>query len=349
MNKKKSKIRKSIRNFYIFLAISIIIICISLISSELNKKSSIIEKSILSYQNKLTGDYVVNVKKNDFIKDKTLPMGQVYITDLIDSIDMNLNYLYEATENAEIKYSYSIVEVLEATYTKNGTKQKVWEEEFEVKPLVQNISTGKSIEVNEAIKIDIEKYNDKIYKFEQKYSMGLDATLSVQLRVNIDSVAGDTQFNNKYTSDIKMNIGEKTTQVFGDFDVSEKEHVKDAFTSTTVTSAMLLTIYVLIIILAVIWLLHLLLKTKTTNILKNEYKLELNKILKYCGDKIVKLSQPMDLKNKEVIEVKDFGEIIKLSEELYKPVLYWASAEKEESDFFVITNTIIYRFKLKIN
>lgn len=349
MNKNKSKIRKSIRNFYIFLAISIIIICICLISTELNKKSLTIEKSLLAYQNKFNGDYVVNIKKNDFIKDKTLPMGQVYITDLIDSIDMNLNYLYEATENAEIKYSYSIVEVLEATYTKNGIKQKVWEEEFELKPLVRNISTEKNIEVNETIKIDLEKYNNKIYKFEQKYSMGLDATLSLQLRVNIDSVAGETKFNNNYTSDIKMNIGEKTTQVLGDFDYIEKEHVKSTYTSTTVVSALLITIYVLIIILAIIWLLHLLFKTKTTNILKNEYKLELNKILKYCGDKIVKLSQSVDLENKEVIEVKDFGEIIKLSEELYKPVLYWSSTEKEESDFFVITNTIIYRYKLKIN
>lgn len=348
MNKKKSKIRKSIRNFYIFLAISIIIVCISLISSELNKGNKTIEENLLSYHNKFDGNYVVNIKKNDFIKDKTLPMEQVYITDLIDSIDMNLNYLYEATENAELKYSYSIVEVLEATYTKNSVKQKVWEEEFEIKPLVESTSTGKSIAINESINIDLEKYNNKIYKFEEKYSMGLDATLSIQLRVNVDSVVNETSFNNKYTSDIKIDLGEKTTQVYGDFDVLEKEYVKNSYT-TTIVSAMLITIYVLIILLAIIWLLHLLLKTKTTNILKNEYKLELNKILKYCGDKIVKLSQPMDLTNKEVIEVKDFGEIIKLSEELYKPVLYWASTEKEESDFFVITNTIIYRFKLKIN
>lgn len=347
MNKKKSKIRKSIRNFYIFLAISIIIICISLISNELNKGNKTVEENILSYQNRFNGNYVVNIKKNEFIKDKTLPMEQIYITDLIDSIDMNLNYLYEATEKAEIKYSYSIVEVLEATYTKNGIKQKVWEEEFNLKPLIENTSTGKNVEIKESVKIDLEKYNKKIYKFEEKYLIGLDATLSIQLRVNIDSVVNEANFNNKYTSDIKINLGEKTTQVYGDFNDIAKEYVKSSYGATTIVSILLIVIYSLIIILAIIWLLHLLLKTKTTNILKNEYKLELNKILKYCGDKIVKLSQPVDLTNKEVIEVKDFGEIIKLSEELYKPVLYWSSSEKEEAEFFVITNTIIYRYKLK--
>ena len=80
------------------LYLSIIIICISLISSELNKGNKTIEENLLSYHNKFDGNYVVNIKKNDFIKDKTLPMEQVYITDLIDSIDMNLNYSYKATE-----------------------------------------------------------------------------------------------------------------------------------------------------------------------------------------------------------------------------------------------------------
>ena len=50
----------------------------------------------------------------------------------------------------------------------------------------------------------------------------------------------------------------------------------------------------------------------------------------------------------EIIEVKDFGELIKLSEELYKPILYWNSNQKEEAEFFVITNNVIYKFILKV-
>ena len=86
--------------------------------------------------------------------------------------------------------------------------------------------------------------------------------------------------------------------------------------------------------------------TTNLNTVRNNYKLELNRILKSCEDKVVKLSKNVELKGKEVIEVNDFGELIKLSEELYKPILYWNSNLKEESDFFVITNNVIYKFVL---
>lgn len=349
MNKKKSRIRKSIRNFYIILAILIILICSVLINIELNKSNSSKKESILTYQNKLDVDYSVNIEKNEFIKDKTLPMGQIYVTDLIDSIDMDLNYLYSATEKAEVKYDYSIIGVLEAKYTKDGVKQKVWEEEYELKPVVENSINGKSIEIKEKVNIDLEKYNKKVYKFEQELGMGLEASLSIQLRVKMNSKIKGEGFKNEYVSNIKIELGEKTTQIFGDFNDNEKEEVKQSLIDLEDNSKTSAIIYIGIIILAAAWLWNILFNTKSTNVIKNEYKLELNKILKYCGDKIVKLSQQIELKGKEVIEVKDFGEIIKLSEELYKPVLYWDSPEKEEADFFIITNNVIYRYKLRFD
>ena len=55
----------------------------------------------------------------------------------------------------------------------------------------------------------------------------------------------------------------------------------------------------------------------------------------------------MEISEANLIEVKDFGEIIKLSEELYKPILYWSSKEEEESWFCVVTNSVSYRYILK--
>ena len=347
MKKTKPKLRKSIRMLYILLSVAAIIICSTLIYGEVAEKSSIIKKEVLKYQNKFKADYKVNVKENSFIEAETLPMGKVYVTELIDSIDMNLKYLYEATEDANIKYNYSIVGVLEAQYSIEGVNHTVWEKEYELKPITENSITGKNIEINESINIDLEKYNDEISKFEQKFGMGVRATLGIELRVAIGSEIEKTQVFNDYSTNIELDLGEKTTQIRGDLNQTENETVKQEQTVSGSVNKIIIFVYVGIIILAVIVLKKVLLDTRNSNIVRNTYRLELNKILKSCGDKIVKLSQKLDLAKKEIIEVKDFGELIKLSEELYKPILYWNSMGKEDAEFFIITNNVIYRYKLQ--
>ena len=75
---------------------------------------------------------------------------------------------------------------------------------------------------------------------------------------------------------------------------------------------------------------------------------ELNKILRICQEKIVKVRNKPTIKQENIVEVKDFGEIIKLSEELFRPILYWESKE-EEAWFIVMSNDIVYRFILNNN
>ena len=87
-------------------------------------------------------------------------------------------------------------------------------------------------------------------------------------------------------------------------------------------------------------------KTKKFNAIRNEFKLELNRILKSCQDRIVIVKNQIDNDSESIIDVNDFGELIKLSEELYKPILCWISdnLEEEQAQFSVISNKVKYRF-----
>ena len=134
----------------------------------------------------------------------------------------------------------------------------------------------------------------------------------------------------------------------------EQESIDDSSKETVLkpeieeNNTVVIAVNVILIVAALAWLRYISVNTTNLNTVRNNYKLELNRILKSCEDKIVKLSRNVDLNGKEVIEVNDFGELIKLSEELYKPILYWNSNQKEESEFFVITNSVIYKFILKV-
>ena len=349
MKNTKLRIRKSLRTFYILLAVAVIIICSVLIYGKIVERNKVVKQEILSYENKLDTNYTVNVKENPYILEKNLPMGKVYVTDLIDSIDMNLNYSYKATEDANIKYKYKIVGVLGAYYTSNGVEQRVWEKEYELKQMSEEVlTTGKEIKINELVNVKLDSYNKEIASFEKEFGMPLKSNLLIQMEVFMDSKVDDIKFDNNYFTNIQIGLGGKTTQVQGDLQEVEKDIIKQEYTRIETGDIVAIIIYIGIIAISALCLRFVIFNTKSINVLKNSYKAELNRILKSCDEKIVKLSKKLDVEGKEIIEVKDFGELIKLSEELYKPVLYWEVSEKELAEFFVITSNIIYRFKLEV-
>jgi len=319
-----------------------------LIYGKIVERNKVVKQEILSYSNKLDTNYAVNLKENPYILEKILPMGKVYVTDLIDSIDMNLNYEYTATEDAKIKYQYRIVGLLGAYYTSNGTEQKVWEKEYELKPMIESVTKGKEFKISELINIDLDTYNNEIESFEKEYGITLRSNLLIQLEVSMVSEVDSIKFDNNYFTNIQIGLGEKTTQVQGDLEEIESDTIKQEYTRIENGDIIAIILYIAVIVISAVCLRFVIFNTKSINVLKNLYKVELNRILKSCDEKIVKLNKKLDLEGKEIIEVKDFGELIKLSEELYKPVLYWEVSEKEEAEFFIIASNIIYRFRLEV-
>ena len=350
MKKNKSKIRKSIRISYIILGITLIFINLTSIYNKLSKQTdNSTTEEILDYTNKFNSSYIVKLKENSFIQQNNLPMGQVYITELIDSINMNLNYYYKASRVSNLTYTYSIIGILQADYTKEGVKQRVWEKEYIIKPETEGNSKNSLIEINESVDIDINKYNSEVYKFEKDLGMPLDAKLSIKLIVDVSSKFDNNLINSDYESDINIELGEKTTQITGKFEDEYSEKLNRNLETLDLSEKVSISINIIIIILAVLWLRHILLNTRNSNIVRNAFKLELNRILKSCEDKLVKVNKKVDVTGKEIIEVKDFGELIKLSEELFKPILYWNNSEKEEAEFFILIDNLIYRYELKVN
>ena len=80
---------------------------------------------------------------------------------------------------------------------------------------------------------------------------------------------------------------------------------------------------------------------------RNEFKYELNRLLRICQDKIVEVSTRPNDEKREIVFVKDFGEIVKISEELFKPILYYKKNEENEAWFTVVSEKTSYRYILK--
>ena len=223
---KKVKMRKSIRYFYLASSI-LILVCSSsyllktLISAE---DSKVRNKEIYSYKNAFNYEYKVDLLKNPYIDKDYLEMKEeAYITDLIESINLNLNYKYDANIESNIEYEYTVKGFLEATYTKDGEVQKVWEKEYVLLEPKKEIKNTDIIDIKENLNLNLKKENDLVKQFEQEMGMNIDAKYIVRLEVKTNTNVENEKINNKYISSLNIDLAEKTTKIEGENNKEDKK------------------------------------------------------------------------------------------------------------------------------
>ena len=81
-------------SFKVLFDICLIIVVTSIVFVFFIKIFIIKTDNYLSYSENSSADYKVNLKKNDYYEVDKLPSGMNYIASLIDSIDVNFDYIF---------------------------------------------------------------------------------------------------------------------------------------------------------------------------------------------------------------------------------------------------------------
>ena len=349
VKKSKIKMRKSTRYFYIALASILFAISTAILFGNFfGGKTDKIKEEVYSYTNKFQYDYKVNLLKNKYIENTTLDMSEsAYITDLMDTIDMNLHYTYQSDEKSTIKYTYGIKAVLNGVYTKDGEEQKIWAKEQVLKEPTENTAIDEKLDITENLVLNLKDQNQLVKDFEQEIGISIDATYNLVLDVQTNTQVNGKQVDNHYISTVSIDLGKKTTRIQGENNKSDTQYVSQEIEQTPETSTFVKVLGIIMLAVSIYIFRFVFIKTVPMNKTRNEFRLELNRILRLCQDKIVQVSSNLEVDTTNVIDVRDFGEIVKVSEELFKPILYWISPRDDEAWFTVMSHGVTYRYILK--
>lgn len=346
--KQKNKIRKATKYTCIVIAIVLILISLSSLTKNLsNENIKTRTKEVYNYTNKFNYDYKVNLLDNKYMKNKEITDKTiVYVTDLIDTTDLNLNYEYKGSKSSNLNCKYSVIGKMQAVYTRNGEEQKIWEEEevlLEEKTLDKN---SDKISINEKINLNLRNKNKMLEEFKQNMGMTISAKYTVTLKVDVQTEVEEQVVNSNYDSQIQLDLAEKTTKIVGENFKEDSEYISKEYKVNSAKNILIIIIDIILLAIAVS-LLKYVSKFRTANRVRDEFRLELNRILKICQDKIVQIKNEPNDKLSDVVVVKDFGEIVKVSEELFKPILYYYDNKKDEAWFSVMSGNNVYRFILR--
>lgn len=348
----KLKLNSKLRVILIILGILLISIGSGGLYKSVTTKEVVIEdKEVYKYTNKFISNYDVNIKTNPYIDGNKMPAGLNYISDLVTSIDMSLNYSYTdlQEEAVPVKYDYKIDAIIKATYETDDKEYEVLSKTENLKRVEVQETTSDNLVINESINIPYSKYHEIIKDFKQTLGMNVDAKLYIILTVNTTADVNSKQVKNEYKSDYKINLGNKVATVDAKNNDTNSNSIRNKTTTEKKvdfdTKKAVCSIIAMIAGIAITYLIAC--KTTKLNIIENKYKEELNRILKSCQDRIVIVENQLDMDIDNTILVAKFEELIKLSEELYKPILCWTEKNVEETQFSVISNRVRYVYILK--
>lgn len=299
--------------------------------------------SVYSYSHTGSFDYDVHLLKNSLYTIDILHSGQgPFFKKIIDNISASFTYNFKGTKQAEIQGSYKITAQVQTNH---------WSKNYEIKPSTSFNSDTGQVQFSTEFPIDLTLYEDYISQISEEIgSAAQNSKLDISCLVAITAKTVDGTINEKLSSSIQIplsqnivEIGENlTTTQIGSIDklekvyVSDKESKQDTLTKSSVFLSIILIGFVGI--------------TKNRPESTDKISKKLKKINKKYGEWIVKTSEPSLFGNLKTIKVDSLDDLVKVSEEIGKPLIHFSPNIIDEAHIFaVLDDSIQYKFVLDVN
>jgi hypothetical protein len=351
-NMKEIRIKRDIKYPLLVIVYSIILTALIILVINLFKILNIKYYNpndiIYTYNTSNNSYYNIYLKSNEFIDQPILGMNKMYITELIDYIDIYFVYDYSATKKTNLNYLYNINANIIGLYSNildNTKPMEVWNKEYILKDITNINESMDTFKISENLKLKLDDYNKEVDKFKQVLGIPITTFLRVTLNIEINGRVNNKNFNDKYINTLDIPLGIKAFEISKDLDSNKRINIYAYGNDTEINIENLIIISGLILIVFLIGILF----TRKFVLTGKESRWEksINKILKEYDDKVIIVDNLIHLPNMNYIAIKQFDELIELSDELNAPILFWYNEHKEEAWFSIINKNIMYRHIMK--
>ena len=341
-NDKKRKINKTFVA-YILLFIIFFIACIFFAANTIDRK----KPTPINYNQKGNIDYRVYLNPNEFYTENYLEMNKSYIASLINYIDINFDYDFNIDKLMDLNFEYKIIGELVIENSKGSGKYL--EKEYtlldsRIKKMVQD----NKLNIHENIKIDYGFYNQLVNSFKSTYGADINSYLNVYLQVNPKSFDKNHLIDETNKILLKIPLSEKAIEI--SFNASNQNIVKQIMVDGEVIFNQKYLILEIAFLIPASILLVLIIRILIVLFdIYTPYDKYAKKTLKEYDRLIVETNSPLDKKNYNIIDVKNFTELLDARDNLNLPIIYFNSIPHHEGLFYIINNKNVYLLTVNDN
>lgn len=347
---KRIQIGRKLKNILILISFIFLISNIILIFYN-DKYQKYVDKkyNVLSYNNSSSIDYSVSLFPNILYNQNTIGSGQIYIADYIDCIKTNLRYDFKGEKDVKLNVKYKASALIEGyiqdTDSEKGMKT-LWKKEFVLLPQTYFYGEGKKLYFIKEIPINYSYYNNYALEIIKSTGIGCNVKMTVLWYIDVEGISKEGKFKETLLPNIQIPLNVKYFEIKGNL----KDDKNGAITKTQREISSFYykkTIFFSLgILLSIIFSIILILSVPV-NSLDNTYKY-INRIFKHHGYRIVNIKESIDLKDKYIIKVKSFNDLVKISDYLSKTILYKDDFKNKKCyTFYIIDGSIVYVYDME--
>ena len=248
-----------------------------------------------------------------------------------------------------MNYNYDVTASIIGEY-ENATsgESELWTKKFTLlEKQNKELYDITDFDINQNLKINYDSYNKIVNDFKNQLNLAIDAYLNIKLSINYDGIiqSNKNKVKGKDKLEVIIPLAKTTTNIQTKYD---KETTK-SLTKTVDQSRNKVKLFSGLSLLTISIILIIMVRDKIFISKKTYYAKMKEKILKNYASIIVEVSNPVDLENLQIFDIKNFEDMIDVEEELKSPILLYEEQENVESHFIVVNDKYAYRFILNNN
>ncbi len=290
-------------------------------------------------------DYRVQLVPNDYFAERVLEPGRAYITALTDQVIVDYEYRFIGESEAEINGRYGVTATLVALTSKE--EHLVWEKDYELLPAQRFSAVDSDIVITGIIDVPFAEYLafTELLKTEIGYNPA-----ELNLIVSFDtSVQAETKYGvvtGELSPTLLIPMRGNTFIVSGNL----TEEIEGGITATKTVTGLQLenagTVFYVLIFASVIALIFLSLFTAPVKAKTKSGEQKIFRILKKHRGRIVTTTNGLPSIPEGAVEVTSFEELLKLADEVERPILYPRPKSGNSGDhcFLIYTPEKVYAY-----
>lgn len=303
-------------------------------------------KTSIKYNETSNIDYNIDLIPNDFYSKSNVGENVNVIANLIDRINIIFNYNINLEQEINYIYSYKILAQLQLK--EKGKTNLIYSNEQVPINFQQLESTDKRLEIREEINVNYNDYNNQINNLITQYKLNnTESELKLTMQVNVVNKSTGEKINKETNVMIAtIPLDSKTVEL------TTVERVKDNIGEIIVAqeridaSKKFLYIGISFFITGVIFIFFLFRYIVKTRRAEKMYEVELKKILFDYKSYVQKISEPINVKEYQIIRIESFQELLQMREELQSPILMYTEKNELKTVFMMIKDNMLFAFVL---
>lgn len=294
--------------------------------------------SLYNYNSKGTVGYKVFLKPNILYDTNSLEEGNLYITEFVDNIEATFNYEFSADRKSDLKGTYDIIAKVQGS-TKEGEKVlNIWEKNFIIIDQKSFNANDNTKSINEEVIIKLDEYNEFVKKIVDTSRINCQTSLSLIMNIDIDGNIEDKQIEENISPSIVIPLNTNMFQISGNTNIEKPGAIEEIKQVQLPVNKNRVIIYSIILGVLLIALIFLIFFTEAIVIVKDPYEKKLKQIFKKHGDRLVALNDEPTVISERINKVKSIDDLVRIADEIGKPILYKHSANYKEISKFYVTN-----------